>query len=372
MTLRLNLLVTPAAKSSSSASKPKEKEKDDPGEAGTSSDGDAAKARDGDAGKAEDGAGHSRHHTAEEKSTKSSHTSSFASRLASFFPSFTPPRAIRPLNEAKALQRGAEAFSEMFLFLVAVAVILGENYRGNRKRKKQRDETEDKVDQIVEVVRVLVEKVARGETGLDWDALDQEAAERRAIRDGEAEPSESISAFEKDSPPSTDGTRIAPQSGLQAENVQLQAAVSLLLRLALKNGWIEGAEALQLNQIMNPGPGKGASSQKPTSTSSDMAAQSPARDPQGTGSSASGDEPNRSKVLEEIALARARALAREVRFDNGSEGSMEGAAGQAESLTLSELMLRAGLGQSSAQEAAPPSRDAAAGTTAANGGEQVG
>jgi hypothetical protein len=41
---------------------------------------------------------------------------------------------VRPLNDAKAIANGANAISEGFLFFVAAALILGETYRGSRKK----------------------------------------------------------------------------------------------------------------------------------------------------------------------------------------------------------------------------------------------
>ncbi|KDN47957.1 optic atrophy 3-like protein, partial [Tilletiaria anomala UBC 951] len=84
----------------------------------------------------------------------------FAPRWRIFSSSaFAPSRAIRPLNDAKALEKGAQAFSEFFLFAVAALLIIAENYRGSRKRRKQRDETEEKVDVLAECVKVLVERL---------------------------------------------------------------------------------------------------------------------------------------------------------------------------------------------------------------------
>ena len=50
---------------------------------------------------------------------------------------------IRPLSDARAIELGANFFSEAFIFLVAVALLLAENYRSSRKSSQRRDEVAD-------------------------------------------------------------------------------------------------------------------------------------------------------------------------------------------------------------------------------------
>lgn len=59
---------------------------------------------------------------------------------------------IRPLSESKAIATGANFISEGFLFAVAVALILGEQYRGYRKNEKRRDAVADRLDSLEEAV----------------------------------------------------------------------------------------------------------------------------------------------------------------------------------------------------------------------------
>ncbi|KAH8925744.1 optic atrophy 3-like protein [Atractiella rhizophila] len=55
---------------------------------------------------------------------------------------------IRPLNEAKAIQNGANFISESFLFAVALALILGESYRGYRKDTNRRNYVDEQLDNL--------------------------------------------------------------------------------------------------------------------------------------------------------------------------------------------------------------------------------
>lgn len=49
------------------------------------------------------------------------------------------PRTVRPLNDAKALEQGANFLAESFLFGVAAAIIVAESVRSKRKDEKRRD-----------------------------------------------------------------------------------------------------------------------------------------------------------------------------------------------------------------------------------------
>ena len=59
-----------------------------------------------------------------------------------------PKVKIRPLTEAKAIDSGANFVSETFLLLVGVALILGENWRQNRKQKTHRDDMAERIEEI--------------------------------------------------------------------------------------------------------------------------------------------------------------------------------------------------------------------------------
>ena len=75
---------------------------------------------------------------------------------------------VRPLNDAKAIANGANAISEGFLFFVAAALILGETYRGSRKKAEQRDRTEDSLNQLKEQVENMASVL-----GIDLEELQQ-------------------------------------------------------------------------------------------------------------------------------------------------------------------------------------------------------
>lgn len=55
---------------------------------------------------------------------------------------------IRPLSDARAIELGANFFSEAFIFFVAVTLILAENYRSSRKSSQRRDEVSERLDAL--------------------------------------------------------------------------------------------------------------------------------------------------------------------------------------------------------------------------------
>ena len=55
---------------------------------------------------------------------------------------------IRPLSDAKAIELGANFFSETFIFLVAVSLLLAENYRSSRSARNKRDELAERVESL--------------------------------------------------------------------------------------------------------------------------------------------------------------------------------------------------------------------------------
>jgi optic atrophy 3 protein len=55
---------------------------------------------------------------------------------------------IRPLSDARAIELGANFFSETFIFLVAVGLLLAENYRSSRKEGQRRDEVAERLDAL--------------------------------------------------------------------------------------------------------------------------------------------------------------------------------------------------------------------------------
>ncbi|VEU20000.1 DEKNAAC100761 [Brettanomyces naardenensis] len=56
-----------------------------------------------------------------------------------------PPRPIRPLNEARAIENGANFLSESFIFLVASGAVLFETSRQRQKEKGRREAVADDI-----------------------------------------------------------------------------------------------------------------------------------------------------------------------------------------------------------------------------------
>ncbi|KAM0755338.1 OPA3-domain-containing protein [Meredithblackwellia eburnea MCA 4105] len=85
------------------------------------------------------------------------------------------PKHIRPLNDAKAIDSGANFISETFLFGFATLLILGETWRSRRKDSQRRDLVAETLEQHEEELKGLRER------------LDQEAKERASGVDRERE-----------------------------------------------------------------------------------------------------------------------------------------------------------------------------------------
>lgn len=58
------------------------------------------------------------------------------------------PVKVRPLSENKAIDMGATFISETFMFLVAGAVIVFEQWRSRRKASGRRDEVDEKIEEL--------------------------------------------------------------------------------------------------------------------------------------------------------------------------------------------------------------------------------
>ncbi|KAF9508049.1 hypothetical protein BS47DRAFT_252061 [Hydnum rufescens UP504] len=55
------------------------------------------------------------------------------------------PKSIKPLNDTRAIQNGANSLAEGFLFLVAAGLIIGESWRAARKDSNRRDVVNDRL-----------------------------------------------------------------------------------------------------------------------------------------------------------------------------------------------------------------------------------
>ncbi|KAH8101981.1 OPA3-domain-containing protein [Phellopilus nigrolimitatus] len=57
-------------------------------------------------------------------------------------------KSIRPLSEARAIENGANAIAEGFLFSVAAVLIVGETWRSSRSQAKRRDTVDDQIEDL--------------------------------------------------------------------------------------------------------------------------------------------------------------------------------------------------------------------------------
>lgn len=225
---------------------------------------------------------------------------------------------VRPLNDAKAIANGANAISEGFLFFVAAALILGETYRGSRKKAEQRDRTEDSLNQLQDQVERLATVL-----GIDLDQLQrisQDDNDSQANGSASDARRNATGIVTEEADPSLVEARLKVYQEKQEEELkskQLQAAVSVLLNLALKNRWVVGPEALELEGILGnkqsaptqPSSSPAASPMQVAPEPSSSALSSPATSP----SSNDDVPPLQPSIIQQVALERAKALAREVR-----------------------------------------------------------
>ncbi|KAH7908367.1 optic atrophy 3 protein-domain-containing protein [Hygrophoropsis aurantiaca] len=91
---------------------------------------------------------------------------------------------VRPLSEARAIENGANALAEGFLFSVAALLILGEAYRTSRNESKRRDNVDDKLDDLAASIQSLVDRVDGFTTRMD--DIERENADEK-IRNAELE-----------------------------------------------------------------------------------------------------------------------------------------------------------------------------------------
>ncbi|KAI6140266.1 OPA3-domain-containing protein [Pisolithus tinctorius] len=84
-----------------------------------------------------------------------------------------PARAhVRPLSEARAIETGANALAEGFLFAVAAALIVGESFRTSRAQSRRRDDVDDRLDELatsVSSLRDAVEQLRQSQKELEGE-----------------------------------------------------------------------------------------------------------------------------------------------------------------------------------------------------------
>jgi len=70
-----------------------------------------------------------------------------------------PAKHIRPLSETRAIENGANALAEGFLFGVAALLIIGETWRSSRSQSKRRDSIDDQLDVLQTSIADLRQRV---------------------------------------------------------------------------------------------------------------------------------------------------------------------------------------------------------------------
>ncbi|KAF8061782.1 optic atrophy 3 protein-domain-containing protein [Lyophyllum atratum] len=70
-----------------------------------------------------------------------------------------PAKHIRPLSETRAIENGANALAEGFLFTVAAGLILGESWRSSRSQSKQRSDVAEQLDSLDTRVTELASRI---------------------------------------------------------------------------------------------------------------------------------------------------------------------------------------------------------------------
>lgn len=68
-----------------------------------------------------------------------------------------PAKHVRPLSETKAIDNGANALAEGFLFGVAALLIVGETWRSSRSQSKRRDSVDDQLEELQSKVQQLMD-----------------------------------------------------------------------------------------------------------------------------------------------------------------------------------------------------------------------
>ncbi|KAI0628821.1 OPA3-domain-containing protein [Trametes polyzona] len=70
-----------------------------------------------------------------------------------------PAKHVRPLSETKAIENGANALAEGFLFSVAAGLIIAETWRSSRNQTKRRDAVDDSLDGLRSDVQELSQRL---------------------------------------------------------------------------------------------------------------------------------------------------------------------------------------------------------------------
>ena len=79
----------------------------------------------------------------------------------------SPTVPVRPLSETRAIENGANAIAEGFLFSVAATLIIGESWRSSRNQAKRRDNVDDRIEELQDRVGNLEQSVKNIEAKFD-------------------------------------------------------------------------------------------------------------------------------------------------------------------------------------------------------------
>jgi len=74
---------------------------------------------------------------------------------------------VRPLSEARAIENGANALAEGFLFGVATILIIGETWRSSRSQSKRRDDVDDKLEDLSTRIQDLSSRIDQSLAGVE-------------------------------------------------------------------------------------------------------------------------------------------------------------------------------------------------------------
>jgi hypothetical protein len=88
-----------------------------------------------------------------------------------------PKLKIRPLSEARAIELGANFFSEAFIFGVAVGLLVWDSWRSRRKELSRRDDVADRLEQLEIEVEAL-----RSELDPDLETLHEISEKVKAAK----------------------------------------------------------------------------------------------------------------------------------------------------------------------------------------------
>lgn len=83
------------------------------------------------------------------------------------------------VHTRRAIENGANALAESFLFAVAAALILGESYRTSSKQSKRRDDVDDKLEGLASAVERLQQDKVEVEHALEQSREEVEGERKR-------------------------------------------------------------------------------------------------------------------------------------------------------------------------------------------------